>query len=383
MRYPLVASFLAIVFTSAAAFAQTADYTGDVKDVRVVRSVEQHPGAALLWEPSIAEWKPKYLVVAFGAGIPGKTDMGDIFASVSTDDGDKWSEPAFVFDHNQRFGAMQFAYANPVIYKPPGQDVLWCFAIRCPMNYAHSEDSHLAAAFSGDGGRSWTPVELAMHYTGPLITVSGGLYRIVENGQPRYLMPVHRNTRRNDPLGSRDLFVLSSTSLLEWRLAGYVPQPESGRVFLQEGNIAFEDGGMKLVMRAAQYENEGKALEPPRAFSSVSKDGGRTWTPAHEEPELWNSNAKGYFGGAANGPRLYIYNDGPAWSRMALRYKTQPPDGAWSEEKTFFDSGAHNSYPTLLEIAPGDFRAVWDSGTKEKHRTHISFGKFRFGPGPN
>ena len=66
-----------------------------------------------------------------------------------------------------------------------------------------------------------------------------------------------------------------------------------------------------------------------------------------------------------------------------LRYKTQPPGGAWSEEKTFFDSNAHNSYPTLIEVAPGDFRAVWDSGTKEKHRTHICFGKFRSSQGPN
>jgi hypothetical protein len=65
---------------------------------------------------------------------------------------------------------------------------------------------------------------------------------------------------------------------------------------------------------------------------------------------------------------------------MALRYKTQPVGGAWTEEKTFFDSGAHNSYPTLLEVAPGDFRAVWDSGTKEKPRTHIDFGKFRLAP---
>jgi len=368
-------SLLALGFTWSAGGAELPAFTGDVRDVREVRNVEQHPGSSLLWEPSIAEWKPKYLVVAFGAGIPGKTDMGDIYASVSKDDGDKWSEPAFVFNHNERHGTLQFAYANPVIYKPPGQDVLWCFAIRCPMSYAHSEDSQLAGAFSGDGGLSWTPVELAMHYTGPLITVSGGLYRIVENGQPRYLLPVHRNTRRNDPLGTRDLLLLSSTSLLEWRLSGYIPQPESGRVFLQEGNLS-TDGELKIVMRAAQYESEGKALEHPSAFSSTSRDGGRTWAPAQAEPELWNSNAKAFFGSAANGSHLYVYSDGPAWSRMALRYKVQPAGGAWSEEKSFYDSGTHNSYPTLLEIAPGEFRAVWDSGTKERNRTHICFGKF-------
>ena len=51
--------------------------------------------------------------------------------------------------------------------------------------------------------------------------------------------------------------------------------------------------------------------------------------------------------------------------------------GAWSSEKTFYDAGIKNSYPTLIEVAPGDFRAVWDSGTKDRNRTHIHFGKFR------
>jgi hypothetical protein len=65
-------------------------------------------------------------------------------------------------------------------------------------------------------------------------------------------------------------------------------------------------------------------------------------------------------------------------ARTTLRYRLQPkPGGAWSEEKTFFDSGTHNSYPTLIEIAPGDFRAVWDSGTKERPRTRICFGRLR------
>ena len=369
---------LAIAFAGVHARAQSPDYTGDVKEVRVIRTMEQHPGASLLWEPYIAEWKPKQLVVAYGAGIPGKTDMGDIYASISTNDGDTWSEPALVFDHHQHYGAMQFAYANAVLYKPPGEDVLWCYAMRCPMSYQNSEDSQLVGAFSADGGKSWTPVEMAMSYTSPLIIV-GGIQRIMENGQPRYLLPAHRNTLRSDPLGSRDQFILSSTSLLEWRLAGYIPQPESGHVFLHEGNLAPGDapGELKLVMRTANWEEKGP-LDPPRAFSSVSKDGGRTWTPARQEPDLWNSRSKGFYGQSANGTHLYVYNDGPAMplGRMALRYKLQAtPGGPWSDEKSFYDSGTHNSYPTLIEIAPGDFRAVWDSGT-QKTRTHICFGKF-------
>jgi thiol-disulfide isomerase/thioredoxin len=34
-----------------------------------------------------------------------------------------------------------------------------------------------------------------------------------------------------------------------------------------------------------------------------------------------------------------------------------------------------NSYPTLIEIAPGEFRAVWDSGDARSHRRLIRFGK--------
>lgn len=190
-------------------------YKGDVADVRVIRRVEQHPGAWRLWQPYIAQGQQKrHLIVAFGAMMNGKKDMGDIFVSLSTDGGDTWEEPVCVFDHNQRQGAIRFAYANPVLYHPPGQEVIRCFAMRCPIVYSNSEESQLVGAFSADGGRSWTPVELAVHYTGPLI-INGGIVETEIKGQKCYLLPAHRNTLQKDPLGSRDHLVLSSTSLLE------------------------------------------------------------------------------------------------------------------------------------------------------------------------
>jgi hypothetical protein len=375
--------FAAVAPALFAAAAEVVPYTGDVTDVRMVRHMDKHPGASLLWEPYIAQWRGKHLVVAFGAGIPGKTDMGDILASVSTDDGATWGDPVYIFDHNQRHGALQFAYANAILYKPPGQDVLWAFGMRCPMNYRNSEDAQLVGAYSADGGRSWNPVELSMGYTGPLIVVAG-IQRIEEKGVTRYLFPAHRNTRRADPLGTRDQFVLTSTSLLEWNLAAYVPQPETGpKVFLHEGNIALGDqpGELKMVMRTADYADERKMTDPPRAFSTISKDGGRTWSAAVQQPDLWNAKSKAFYGRTAQGVHVYVYNDGPAnpapGGRMALRYKTQPAGGSWSTEQTFYDAGIKNSYPTLIEVAPGDFRAVWDSGTKDRNRTHIQFGKFR------
>ena len=57
----------------------------------------------------------------------------------------------------------------------------------------------------------------------------------------------------------------------------------------------------------------------------------------------------------------------------------QDPAARWrmGAEQTVFDAGTHNSYPTLIETSPGEFLAVWDSGTKDRHRTHIRFGKFK------
>jgi len=374
-----------------AGHAQEAGFKGAVTDVRVIRRVEQHPEAWQLWQPYIVQTtgtlstgrRPKHLVVAFGVMINGKKDMGSILASISTDDGATWEEPTPIFDHTQRQGAIQYGYANPVLYAPPGQDVIWCFAMRCPIVYRNSEESQLVGAFSADGGRSWTPVELATFLGGPLIVVAG-IHETEIQGRKLYLLPAHNNSLQKDPLGRRDHFVLSSTSLLEWNLEAYIPQPPppSAKVFLHEGSIAPGDapGEIKMVMRTANYENDRLTTNPPRAYSSVSRDGGHTWSPAQPELELYNAKSKAYFGRAEDGTHVYVYNDGPPQregGRNALRYKTKPAGGVWSDEKTFFDAGVKNSYPTLLEFAPGEFYAVWDSGTADAHRTHINFGKLR------
>lgn len=378
----LLAVMLTVVWTAQNPLqAQDKASSGDVRDVRVVRTVEQEPRAALLGEPHIAQWKPKHYIVAYEVGIPGKGDMGSIDAVVSTNDGQSWSIPSTIFSHTERHGTMQFAYANPVLYRPPGLDVVWCFAMRCPLHYSDSEDSHLAAAYSGDGGRSWNPVELAMNYNGPMV-ILGDIQRILEDGRPIYVLPAHCNTRQHDPHGTREHFVLRSTSLLEWSLGGYVPQPEPARIFLHEGMLAVtgESGGLKMVMRTSKMDKPGEALEPPRAWSTTSADGGRHWSAAQEEPALWNTVAKAWFGQSRTGAQLYVYNDGPAWSRMALWYKVKPADGEWSAERPFFDAGIHNSYPTLLETAPGEFCAVWDSGDAKRQRSAIRFGKFTLKP---
>lgn len=392
--------FLSLLLAGAAgamAFRQVPapveSHEGEVTDIRVVDHVQNHPGFRRIWQPYIAEWgdrRPhrRHLVVAFGAMLEGKGDMGDIFVSVSRDDGDTWSDPIHVFNHRERQGMLQFAYANPVLFKPEGHDVLWLFAMRAPLTPRNSEEGQLAAAFSPDGGFSWIPVEMAMHYTGHLILCAHPVETTI-NGQKRYLLPAHRNTLQKDPFGDREHFVLSSSNLLEWRLEAFIPQPAEGsRVFLHEGGIAPTNnpGELMIVMRTADYEDTDLTTDPPRAFSSISRDGGRTWSPAQPEPHLHNAKAKGFFNRMRDGTFIYVYNDGPqqrdftwpGWphgGRTSLRFKIKPPGGQWSEERTFFHAGIKNSYPTLIEVAPGEFRAVWDSGTEDAPRTHIHFGK--------
>lgn len=370
-----------VLLSCAAVSAETASHRGDVTGVRVIRHVAQYPHAWRIWQPFLIQAERQGdFIVAFGAMVHGKKVMGDILATISRDDGNTWEEPVAIFDHRRRQGSIQFAYANPVLYRAPGQDIVWCFAMRCPIAFESSEESQLVGAFTADWGNTWTPVEMAMHYTGPLITDAGTVETRID-GRKLFLLPAHRNTLQNDPPGSRDRLLLSSTSPLEWHLQAYMPQPTKARVFVHEGNTAPGDksGEFKIVMRTANYDDASLTADPPRAYSSVSTDGGRTWSVAQEEPALHSAKSKAFFGQSSDGTHIHVYNDGPAQrepgGRMALRYKTRAPGAGWSEEKTFYDAGIKNSYPTLIEVAPANFRAVWDSGTQDRPRTHLHWGK--------
>ena len=123
MKLSLLSILTAFSVIAVTAYSQDVEYEGDVTDVRVIRRVESHPDSWRIWQPFIAHWKKNRLIVAFGAMTHGKKDMGDIFATISKNDGDTWSEPVAIFDHNRRQGAIQFAYANPVLFKPPHQDI--------------------------------------------------------------------------------------------------------------------------------------------------------------------------------------------------------------------------------------------------------------------
>ena len=352
----------------------SAGATGDATAVVVIDRLDVNGPYNKIWEPYIAKGSDTHLIAAYGLQVRRKLDMGDIVVSLSRDGGESWSPRITVFDHRVRNGSVQYAYNNSVLFRPPGQDVVWLFAMRAPMHYRDSENADLCAAYTADGGYSWHPVELAMGYQGSLIIVAG-IEAVQRDGIWHYLLPAHRNSRRHDPFGDRRQFVLESKSLLHWKLTDYIGMPADGDIFLHEGSIGPGDrpGQLKMVMRTADMVRE-RPLDPPLAFSSTSEDGGRTWSDAVAEPELPNYRAKSFYGEDSKGRKVYVYNDSA--DRHGLRYKTKKGNGRWSGEKTFYHNEDRNSYPTLIEDRPGEWIAVWDSSdSPDRKRTAIRFGR--------
>lgn len=350
--------------------------TGDVTDVREIDRLEPNSIYKKIWEPHLAKWSDDHLVCCYGLNLSGKSDMGDIVCSISQDGGKTWSNRTMVFDHRLPNGTVQYAYNNSVLFRPKGQDIIWLFCMRAPIHYRDSENADLVAAYTADGGLSWKHVELSLNYQGPLIIVAG-IETVQRDGVTHYLLPAHRNTRRRDRHGDRRQFVLESTSLLHWSMADYVDYPESSPIFLHEGKIATSDegDGLKIVMRTAGMARE-RPLNPPVAWSSISKDAGKSWSVAKPESALPNFRAKSFFGLDAKGRHVYVYNDNA--DREGLWYKTKGQGGEWSPAKRFYHANNRNSYPTLVEDRPGEWIAVWDSSNEpDRKRTAIRFGRLQ------
>ena len=348
---------------------------GDVSDIVEIDTLPKVSIYSKIWQPFIAKWTEEHYVASYGLQLRDKGDMGDLVCSISKDRGKTWSPPIMIFDHRIPNGSVRYAYNNSVLFLPPEQNILWCFAMRTPMHFRDSEDARLCAAYSGDGGLSWTHVELAMDYHGPVITCAG-IVPLRDDRGTRYLMGVHRNTIRHEPMGDRQQFVLESRSLLRWKLSGRVPVSNDRPAWIHEGNIAEGDapGELKMVTRTGAH-NRGET-RPGVAYSSVSRDGGRTWSAAQPEPDLPNFQSKAFYGKDSLGRHIYVYSDKP--EREGLYYKVKAVGGAWSASRPFFGGETRNSYPTLIEDKPGDWLCVWDSSNDiQVRRSVIRFGRLR------
>ena len=186
--YILILAFLMLV----AGRLSHAQKTGDVTNVVTIDVLPEEGIYNKIWQPYIAMWKKDYYVVAYSLQITGKGDMGDILCSYTKDGGKSWSTPTMMYDHRIPNGSRQFGYANSVLFTPEGEKIMWFFGMRCPIYYSDSEDSELIASYSCDGGVSWQPVELQVHFASPLIT-NAGIVTVKENGEQIYSHKLIKN----------------------------------------------------------------------------------------------------------------------------------------------------------------------------------------------
>ena len=63
-------------------------YEGDIEDVREIAEMQCRGPYHMIWQPALALWKKDHLIVVYGGQLEGKSDMGEMFCCVSTDDGD-------------------------------------------------------------------------------------------------------------------------------------------------------------------------------------------------------------------------------------------------------------------------------------------------------
>lgn len=273
---------------------------------------------------------------------PGKhTDMGDIFCSISYDDGRKWSSPICIAKSDSKR-----TWANVILLYEAGR--LNAFLGYCPTNVSNSDSQFLAMKVSDDGGLTWQDAPMELAYKHP--TICGG--KVLRFGDA-YLLPFHRND------SVRMHGVLISEDLKHWRLAGVVPETEDtseSDAFLQEGFLAISnDGTGDLLMVMREGESRLREIDGTTFWETFTSHGcvhvtrskdGHEWS--HPEPwhDIPNHNTKGAFLTDKCGRYVAFYNDSADRTRLFTKIGIS---GRWSAPLMLATGSDWNCYAMAVE----------------------------------
>lgn len=275
-------------------------------------------------------------------------DRGDImFKSGSSVDGGvtwTWSDTQYL-----KKSDATSSYVNVIMYNDAG--TLYAFIGKAnPISNPDTGVAGVVCMKSTDMGVSWIPQAITNSYTAHMIL--GG--DIIKFGNTYFLPFNGTGTQR----------FLKSTNLIDWSLAGSVSNPEN--VGLGEGFLVIsQDNPNHLICKMRVPMHVGGF-----AYSSVSTDGGATWSDARKDLELPNWGAKCCFYKDANNQYVYIY--GTESERNILYYKTRAPGQPWKAGRPFTSPtlAGKDCYPMLAEYAPGKFYALWENSYH-----NVYFGK--------
>ncbi|MBI5381794.1 MAG: exo-alpha-sialidase [Opitutae bacterium] len=278
-------------------------------------------------------------------------DRGDIMfkSGSSADGGATWTWSATQYMKQSDSTA---SYVNVVMYNESG--TLYAFIGKSnPISNPDPGTSVNVCMKSTNMGVSWTPQAITNSYTGHMAL--GG--HIVKSGTT-YFMPFHASGTQG---------FLKSTNLINWSLAGIVPNPED--VSLQEGFLVVsQDNPNHLICKMRVKVTDGGGLG--YAYSSISTDGGTTWSNAIKDLELPNWGVKGCLYKDSNNQYVYLYNTED--DRETLYYKTRAPGKPWKAGRPFTSNtlAGKDCYAMLSEYAPGKYYALWENSYH-----NVYFGK--------
>lgn len=351
--------------------------------VTVFDAVDRKPGGELAHEgnrvPDLAVLDAEHLVVGWRAGVadavdPTPGDEGSIRFARSSDGGRTWTQGVLAqADAVHRYHYVIFLNDAGVLYAFLGRITI--AEDRDPAGNVDGFPVRMVAKRSTDGGATWADFPIAVEVPANARGVVLAGKAVKREGV--WLLPYWQQTARGTRTG-----VLRSTDLTTWRPGGF-PEPPPGIAVEEPQVVLSQDvpGELFMVTRtlvSGTPEAKDAHYRTKAAYSatSVSADGGLTWSPMVLDPSLPNFYVKTFFAKDLLGRYFAIYNtlagpfmgERPDRYREVLHYKVRRPGEPWGPGRLFADgrrltSGAARGwdvYASAEEFAPGRFFVVWE-----------------------
>ncbi len=298
----------------------------------------------------------------------GQYDVGTIRYATSHDGGASWSAPRTMAAKTATVG-----WVYCVMYKVG--TTLYAFLGETEADSPNGAPVSPRMKRSLDGGETWDDIASTFPTTPENIVVAG---RPLKYGST-YLLPYH---------AGGTVATLRSTDLVTWTSGAAAPDPNQvnpgeAQLYPDQDNPSV----LRMTVRIAKDQNA-YDLGAVYAHTTTSTNGGLTWTPLAEDPNIPNFSTKGYVTTDSAGRYLALYNSyGGRWRstprpdlyREILNYKVKLPGQPWGPGRFVADhpkvvtqrhSAGWDAYPMAYEYQPGRFFVVWEHDT-----TAIRFAK--------
>jgi predicted neuraminidase len=268
------------------------------------------------------------------------TREGDADARLMTArfDGTTWSAPVALTNGPQT-GSDEGRYVktvgNPVVFRHPDGEY---WLVYVSVSVGGWSGSALNLKRSPDGIHWGAAQRLT---TGPFFNLS-----TLAKGQPLIrsdglvALPVYHEFIARFP----ELLFLDPNG----SVVGKVRMAGAGRCAIQPAPAALGGGRAIALLRNA-------GCEPPRLLSTVTEDGGLSWSPLKATP-IANPNAPAAIFRLADGQLLAVANDNPRVTHVLYPFRSANDGRSWTRGEPLFDGTAGRTtyrYPFLLQDGDG------------------------------